>query len=124
MKALFDGIKLLFDTSCEGELYNTEAPANAEFPFTVMQLVSGVTDDFASNKAFTENLLIQFNLFDKSPLMDDLLRVYTALIAAFDFVDLTVAGTTHLSCVRENVLSTRVDGVWQINVTYRIKLRA
>ncbi len=124
MKALFDAIKLVFDTSCDGELYNTEAADDAEFPYTVIQLVSGVTDDFASGKAFTENLVIQFNLFDKSSSMNALLRIYTALIAAFDFVTLTVTGTTNLSCVREGTLSTRVEGVWMMNVIYRIKLRA
>lgn len=123
MQPLFDAIEALFESSCEGKLYNTEALGDAKFPYTVLQLVNGGTTDFASNKAFTENMLFQFNIFDKSLSMSKVLEIYAALKAAFDFATLAVEGTTPLSCVRENTLSTRDEGVWQLNVTYRIKLR-
>lgn len=127
MKALFDAIFAKYAASVMPtlltELYNTEADANAEFPYAVLQVVSGVTADFASSEHYTENWLVQFNLFEKGANMSALLDAFAALISTFDSVVLTVAGFHFLSCRREGTLQTRVEGVWQINTTFRIKLR-
>ena len=101
-------------------LYNTEAPPDAEFPYAVMQVVNSKTDDFASNRAYTDNTLIQFNFFDKRSKCDHLLAAVSAFKVTFDFAALGAA----LSCVRENTLQSFNDGIWQINVTYRIKWRS
>ena len=125
MKALFDAIFAHFETSGPSlPLFNTEASAGTEFPYAVVQLVSGVADDFASDEHYTENWLVQFNLFDKSGDMSALLGLFATLITAFDFAALTIAGYTFLDCVRQSVLQMRVEEVWQLNVTYRIKARA
>lgn len=128
MKALFDAIFAKYAASSLPnlltKLYNTEAESNAQFPYAVVQIISGVTSDFASGEHFTENYLIQFNLFEKGPNMSALLEAYAILISAFDFATLTIVGYTFLSCVRENTLQTKVEGVWQVNVVYRVKARA
>jgi len=127
MKALFEAIRSVYldsdITDYSTDLYLTQADVKSEFPYVVVQLVSGTTDDFATGSAFTENSLIQFNLFDDAPTMSRLMEVYSELIKAFDFAALVVAGTTALSCVRESVLQTRIEDVWMINVLYRIKTR-
>jgi len=128
MKALFNAIYAAFDGSGIKPLvtgfWNTEAPDDAAFPYIVFQLVNDKTDDFASDKHFSENILLQFNLFDRDPSMKALLAIYVALIDCYDFANLAVIGYTALSCVREGTLQTKVNKVWQINVTYRIKLRS
>ena len=127
MKALFDAIFVKYAASTLSNfltaLYNTEADDRAEFPYAVLQVVNGKTDEFASGEHYTEDWLIQFNLFDKSADMSALLEAYAALTTAFDSCMLVIAGQTFLSCRREGTLQTRVEDVWQINVTYRVKVR-
>ena len=125
MKALFDAVFAHYEAAdLSMPLFNTEAPAGTEFPYAVVQLVSGVADDFASDEHYTENWLIQFNLFDKSGDMSALLGLFATLLTAFDFAALSIAGYTFLDCTRQSILQTRVEEVWQLNVTYRIKARA
>lgn len=128
MKALYDAIFVKYAASdlpnLLTKLYNTEAEANAEFPYAVVQLVSGVTADFASGEHFSENWLVQFNLFERGTNMAELLVAFAALIATFDSATLAISGYTFLSCRREGVLQTKDEGVWQINVSYRIRARA
>ncbi len=103
------------------DLYNTEAPANAVYPYGVMQLVSTIPDNLASDKFYIENSLIQFNLFDNSETMGELLEAYTSLLAAFDFADLIFTNSSAKSCVRISTMQTKIEGVWQINIVYRIR---
>ena len=128
MKALFDAIfvKYLASTlpTLLTALYNTIADDEAEFPYAVVQVVNGNANDFASGEHFTEDWLIQFNLFEKGPNMSALLTVLTALTGTFDSCTLVVAGYDFLSCRREGILQGWVEKVWGINVTYRIKARA
>lgn len=105
------------------EIYNTEADAEAKHPYGVFQLITGSPDNFASNKKYLENCLIQFNLFDKHPDSKRLLAAYTALTKRFDFAALSITGFTALSCVRGPTIQTKVEGVWQINVSYRMKAK-
>jgi len=126
VKALFDGIFAAYAASTVPTyltaLYQTEADPRAVFPYGVFQMVVDTPADFAT-RGFTENNLVQFNLFDDAPDMTRLLEAYVALRAAFDFAALTVVGTTVLSCVWESTLQTRVEKVWQINVQYRVETR-
>lgn len=129
MKALFDAIFAKYAASALPnlltKLYNTEAEPNAEFPYAVLQMVVGSADDYASGESFTDNWLVQFNLFEKGPNMSALLDAYAALTTAFDSATLEVAGYNFLSCRRPpgSTLQTKIEGVWQITVQYRIKVR-
>ncbi len=126
MKSLFDAIFAHYEASGPSlPLFNTKAPAETEFPYVVLQFVVGSPEDFASEKHFTENWHVQFNLFDKASDMSVLLEAYAALTTAFDFAALTIEGYTFLSCVRPpgSTLQTQVEEVWQINVSYNIEAR-
>jgi len=126
-QSLFEAIYTLYkevsSTDKLTELYNTEADAAAKYPYGTFQLISDVPDNFASNKNYVENCLVQFNLFDKQPDCRRLLACYKVLTTCFDFAALSIEGFTALSCVREGTIQTRVEGVWQINVSYRIKAK-
>ncbi len=129
MKSLFDAVFAHYNASTLPDLltklYNTEADADAEFPYAVAQLVVGSPVDHASGQHYTEDWLIQFNLFDDKPNMTALLGVYDVLTAAFDFAALTIAGYNFLSCVRPpgSTRQGKQEGVWQINVQYHVKAR-
>ena len=110
-------------------MYNTEAPENAVYPYAVYQLVNGNTNDGATGPRFTEDILLQFNLFSDNPILKTvgavigLWTIEAALKLAYVFAALTVAGYDTLSCVRESTMQTRVEKIWQINIQYRLKLR-
>lgn len=127
VEALFNAVRTRYKGIAPAaqltEIYNTEADAKVEYPYGVFQLITGAPEAFASNKAYLENSLIQFNLFDKHPDSARLLAAYTALTKRFDFAALSIVGFTALSCVRGPTIQTKVDGVWQINVSYRIEAK-
>ena len=130
MKELFDAIFAKYNASSVPAhltaLYNTEADSNAQFPYAVLQLVVGGAADFASGEHYTENWLVQFNLFEKGPNMAAILEAFAALITAFDSTSLAIAGHKFLSCRRPpgSTRQTKVEGVWQITVQFRIEARA
>lgn len=101
-------------------LHNTQAPEDAVYPYGVFSLISDVPDwTFTEN---TENILIQFNLFSNTVDAIEVCALFTLLKTAFDFYDLTIANYETISMVRENSILTRVEKVWQYNVTYRVLL--
>ncbi len=130
MKALFDTVFAHYRGAGAPltalALYNTEADDRADFPYSVLQLVVGSPEDRATGGHYTEEWTIQFNLFDDNADGSDLLAAYTALLARFDLAALTIDGYTFLSCVRPpgSTLMGKVEGVWQINVTYIVRARA
>lgn len=106
------------------DLYNTEAPDKAVYPYATFQAVSATPENFASDKKFLETYLMQFSLFDKAATQDTILLAYSHLVASFDFAELIVSPYTMISCVREGTTRARIESeVWQINVLYRIKLK-
>lgn len=129
MTALYTAIRdaylasTLATTPLISDLWLIEAPDNAVWPYAVVQLVNGNTDEFASNKKFSENILMQFNLFSKTSDAAEILGIFAGLILCYDFAALTVGGYDLIGCVRESTMQTRVNKVWQITVTYRIRLR-
>jgi len=131
MIELWQAIYSYFDTNTNaaalkaaltGGLHNLEAPQDVKFPFGTFQLISDTPDHFASDKNFTENCLVQFNLFSNKRSIVKLLGIYDELIACFDFLLLSISNYTTLSCVRQNTIQMRIEDVWQLNVTYRLML--
>ena len=137
MKALDEAIyaayaaSTLATTPMITAMYNTEADDKAVMPYAVFQLVNGNTNEGATGPRFTEDMLLQFNIFSKSPALSNeaaplvygLWAIETALKLCYDFAALTVGGYDTLSCVRESSMMTRVEKVWMANIQYRIKLR-
>lgn len=102
-------------------LYNTEAPQDAVFPYGVFSLISDVPDwTFSEN---FENCLLQFNLFSSKSSPVEICALFTLLKTAFDFLELTIANYKTVSMIRENAIPTRVENIWQYNVTYRVLLQ-
>jgi len=124
MQVLFEAIYNRFVS--EGkfgltELYNTEAPADAVFPYGVFSIPSN-TPDWTFTENF-ENFLIQFNLFSEKTLATEACEAFEALKTAFDFHDLVVVGYTPITMEREVANVIRVEKVWQYNITYRLLIQ-
>lgn len=131
MKELFEAVyaHYLLDplaNSMSG-LYNTEAPQEAKFPFGVFLLVSNV-QDFTFSENF-ENCLVQFNLFssESSPVeisnLYELLKGDTVSGTGFDFLELFLDNYETVSLQREVATLTKVENIWQYNVSYRCVLQ-
>lgn len=101
-------------------LYNTLAPQEAVFPYGVFSLISDVADwTFSEN---FENCLLQFNLFSGKSDPVEICALFELLKTAFDFLELDIANHETISMIRENAILTRLEDVWQYNVTYRVIL--
>lgn len=104
------------------ELYNTEAPPEAIFPYGVFSLPDNVPGE-GEFEVDTEDCLIQFNLFSKETLATEVCEAFEALKAAFDQHDLQVNGYEPISLTREPANVIRIEKVWQYNVTYRLLIQ-
>lgn len=132
MKVLFEAIYNHFSTdplaALLTELYNTEAPADAVFPYGVFSLLSNIPGD-GEFSADWEDCLVQFNLFSDKTLATEvceafeLLKGDTVVGTGFDFLDLPITDYESISLVREPANLVRVEKVWQYNVTYRMLLK-
>jgi len=96
-----------------GRIYLDEAPAGAEFPYCVFQIVTA-----SKEKTFTEEFrdtLIQFSLFSTSQGATEITTMYKDLIALFDECTLTIPPTgtvtDTLVWMRESNLVTMVDEI-------------
>lgn len=101
------------------ELYNTEAEADATFPYGVVSL----PDTMPGKGEFEvdwEDCLIHFNLFSQTTLATEVCAVFEALKLAFDHYDLTVVGYETITLEREPANIFRVEKIWQCSVTYRL----
>jgi len=102
-------------------LYNTEADEDAVSPYGTFSLASDVPE-WTFDENF-ENCIIQFNLISKDDTCDEILEAAEALKAAFDFFDLVVASHITISLTRMVSNLTRIEKVWQYNVSYRILIQ-
>lgn len=102
-------------------LWNTLAPQDAVFPYGVFQLISDVPD-WTFTEDF-ENILLQFNLFSDTSNPVQICALFELLKTAFDFLELSIANYETVSMIRENAILTRIESVWQYNVTYRVMLQ-
>ena len=122
MNALFDAIYLRWASEMGSRvLYNTEAPGEAPFPYSVMSLVSDV-GEWTFGETF-ENCLIQFNLFSDESLCTEVGLIFEALKEAFDYFDLVVVGYDTVSLIRQVANLLKIEGVWQYNISYRIVIQ-
>lgn len=125
MKTLFEAIYARWLS--EGklgltQLYNTEASANAIFPYGVFSLPNDVPGVGEFDEDW-EDCLVQFNLFIKETLSTEICAAFEALKAAFDHYDLSVSGYETISLVREPANLTRPEKIWQYNVAYSILIQ-
>lgn len=108
-------------------LYNTEAPANAGFPYAVFSLVSDVLD-FTFTENF-ENCLVQFNVFSNKSSSKEIGNLFNLFKGdpvageGFDFFELSLDNYETVSLQRESAILTRIEKIWQYNITYRCVLQ-
>jgi len=104
-------------------LYDTQAPAEAVFPYGTFSMPSN-TPDWTFSEKF-ENCLIQFSLFSKLSSSDEVCACFELLKTAFDFedVELSIVGYRCISLERESAILFKVEKVWQYSATYRIYLQ-
>lgn len=121
MEQLFNAISARW-TAIVGEtpLYNTEAPEEAAFPYGTITVVGGVPD-FGFDDDLDESVMFQFNIFSDSATCEAVLDILELVKTAFDKFDLVIAGATTVSLVRQPANLQKVEGVWQVNVTYLIQ---
>jgi len=125
MKVLFEAIYNRFVS--EGkfgltEFYNTEAFADAVFPYGVFSL----PDILPGKGEFGvdwEDCLIHFNLFSQTTLATEVCAAFEALKLAFDHYDLTPTGYTPITMEREPANIFRVEKIWQCSVTYKLLIQ-
>lgn len=124
MKELFNGIYAQFTAEVEGatDLYNTDAPATAVFPYVVMRLVTG-----SSGGTFTEDTeedLIQFNIYDDDPSSETVCDIWQSISDAFNEQDITIVNFEVISLSREGepylLNKWEIEGVkvWDCMSTY------
>lgn len=103
------------------QLYNTEACADAVFPYGVFT-TNIVPDDLEFDEE-GESCLIMFVLFSKETLATEVCEAFEALKSAFDKHDLAVAGYEPISLTREPANMLRVEKIWQYSVTYSLLIQ-
>ncbi len=110
------------------DLYDTEAPADAVFPYGTVAIISDIPD-FTFTEDF-EDCLVQFNLFSKKTSAEELGILFNLLKGdaevgeGFDYHDLTfIDNFQPVSLVRVNAGRIKVEKVWQYNVLYRCVLQ-
>lgn len=121
MRELFDAIFTRWDAEMAARvLYNTEAIEEATFPYSVVSIITD-NPDWTFTEDF-EDVLIQFNLFSDDPVCTEIGATFAALKAAFDKYDLVISDGTTISLERGPANLIRTEGVWQLNVSYKIKI--
>lgn len=101
-------------------LYNTEGPEEAAFPYGTIAII-GDSPDFGFDGDLDEDVMFQFNIFSDNTTCEALLDLFELVKTAFDRYDLAITGATTVSLVRQPANLQKVEGVWQILVTYMIQ---
>lgn len=103
-------------------LYDTEAPADAVFPYGTVSIIGG-SPDFTFTEDF-ENPNIQFNMFSNKSSGKEIGELFNLLKGdkdlgqGFDFKDLTISGYGAVSLVRGESVRTREEKMWKYEVNY------
>jgi len=88
-----------FYTAVGGQMYDTQAPEVATFPYAVYSIISDVPDWTFST--YFDDVRVQFDLFSKENSAVEIDGIYTKLINLWDWCTLTISGNTHLWMRRE-----------------------
>jgi hypothetical protein len=138
MQALFKGIYAQFASTStggykafyndvNGQLYFTEAPSSATFPYAVYFLV-GESHDWQFQTDYVD-ADIQFNLFSSSEEATQITNMYEDLKATFDDCVLTCTGYSHVYMIRNFAqlmkFPTEIPdkSIWQYSVEYNVYLK-
>ena len=132
MKVVSDGLKTLVDaapgsvhnsfyTAIGGRFYYGVAPQNPTFPYCIHWLPNDKHDPYFVEKY--EDILVQFDIYDKATTAVAIDAAGEALKALFDDAVLTVTGYTALPMLREFSIPPDPDtttGIFQYTFQYRL----
>jgi len=126
MQVLFTGLYSKFSNNAAlkavvSGMYLTEAIQGAEYPYIVYHLISNIADWTYTEDM--ENSLIQFSIFDNHNSSTTILDIFEKLKTCYDWTTLTVTGYSSIYIKREFNILTRENGIWKMDVQYRIEVQ-
>ena len=118
-----------------GRLYKGKAPASAEYPYIVFQIVSDVPEKTFSEDF--EDILIQFSLFSSASSSSDVENMFAHLKELYDECALTITAVSHdiaatlvwmkrenaTLMVEENTTPSGTQEVWHYAVDYSVMIQ-
>ncbi|MFA6100452.1 MAG: DUF3168 domain-containing protein [Patescibacteria group bacterium] len=96
-----------FSNDVGGRIFVDQAPANAEFPYAVINIVSDVPENVFAKLG--ESVMVQFSLFSTSTSLVEITGMFNDLKALFDDCSLTITGYTLSWCRRSNLTTMAED---------------
>lgn len=128
MKELFEAIYNYFKSEeiVVTDIYNTDAPSSAVFPYVVMKLISNRVDWTFTEEE--ENCLIQFEVYSDKSDSEEVCDLFQAIKDSFDFVDIPIENYESVSLTREPGAALNrweVEGkkVWDFMMQYRFVIQ-
>lgn len=123
MTGLYNKLKTTntLNTALGTRFYHTLAPEGTSYPCMTYSIVSATQNDTFDK--YIENVLLQFNLYSilASPIESH--TNYGYLTTLLDYASLTVAGYSHIYCIREWSQLLKLDEYWQYAVQYRTEIQ-
>ena len=124
------GINTLFDTTNDfstamDDLYYYEAKPKATFPYCVYSFLGDKPMYWFGETTPDEgeDIFVQFNIYDKTASVININKYEGYLRALYDWSAISVTGYTLMEMRRDtSIPAFKVDDIWQITVTYRIKI--
>jgi len=118
-----------------GRLYKGKAPAGAEYPYIVFQIVSDVPEKTFSEDF--EDILIQFSLFSSASSSSEVENMFSHLKELYDECALTITAVSHdvaatlvwmkrenaTLMVEENTTPSGTQEIWHYAVDYSIMIQ-
>ena len=124
------GINTLFNTTNDfstamDDLYYYEAKQKATFPYCVYSFLGDKPMYWFGETTPDEgeDIFVQFNIYDKTASAININKYEGYLRALYDWSAISVTSYTLMEMRRDtSIPAFKVDDVWQITVTYRIKI--
>lgn len=113
----------LYD-AIDGKLYYIEAPQNIDYPYIVHFPVAA-KPEYWMNESLPKNgeeFLWQFNIFDNDASPINIMSYETYIRELLDFADIPMSNYITREVRRDSSIQFKTDDVWQVSVTYRIKI--
>jgi len=126
MQVLFTGLWNKYNSNAAlkavvSGMYLTEAPQTATMPYITYHLISNIADWTYTEDM--ENSLIQFSVFDNNNSSTTILDIFEKLKTCYDWKALTVVGYNFIYLKREFNVLTKENGIWKMDVQYRIEVQ-
>ena len=125
MEALMQAIESKFEASADlagavnGLLFE-RAPGRQATPYVLLQ-VEEAKRKCLFDATGIEDVNIRFVIVSDRPRREQTMDIYDKLTSAFDRVDLTIQGHTHIVMLRNGSRLSRKNKAWRFEVDYLVK---